>query len=251
MKVNDDHSMNLFNGDCLEKLKLISDNSIDLILADPPYGITECAWDKVIPFEPLWEELNRVAKKNTAIIIFGVEPFSSQLRMSNLKNYRYDLIYEKLHATGFFNANKQPLRAHENISVFFKKQPTYNPQKSTGHTRKRTSRHSTASEIYDKSVKVNHYDSTERYPRSILVFPSDKQKISRHPTQKPLELLLYLIRTYSNKGNTILDFAMGSGSTGVASLMLDRKFVGIELDENYYNQAEEWLNQIQNFELVS
>lgn len=102
MKVNDDRSMKLFNGDCLEKLKFISDNSVDLILADPPYGITECAWDKVIPFEPLWEELNRVAKQNTAIIIFGVEPFSSQLRMSNLKNYRYDLIYEKLHATGFF-----------------------------------------------------------------------------------------------------------------------------------------------------
>ena len=121
--------MNLFNGDCLEKLKLISDNSIDLILADPPYGITECAWDKVIPFEPLWEELNRVAKQNTAIIIFGVEPFSSQLRMSNLKNYRYDLIYEKPHATGFLNVNRQPMRAHENISVFYKKQPTYNPKK--------------------------------------------------------------------------------------------------------------------------
>ena len=239
--------MKLFNGDCLEKLKLISDNSIDLILADPPYGITECAWDKVIPFEPLWEELNRVAKQNTAIIIFGVEPFSSQLRMSNLKNYRYDLIYEKPHATGFLNANRQPMRAHENISVFYRKQPTYNPKKTSGHTRKSSSRNSVNSNLYGKAEKRVSYDSTERFPRSVLKFSSN----ALHPTQKPIELLKYLIETYSNPNDTVLDFAMGSGSTGVASLMLDRKFVGIELDEKYFNQAEEWLNQIQNFELVS
>ena len=251
MKVNDDHSMNLFNGDCLEKLKLISDNSIDLILADPPYGITECAWDKVIPFEPLWEELNRVAKQNTAIIIFGVEPFSSQLRMSNLKNYRYDLIYEKSHATGFLNVNRQPMRAHENISVFYRKQPTYNPQKTSGHTRKSSSRNSVNSNLYGKAEKRVSYDSTERFPRSVLKFSSDKQTNALHPTQKPIELLKYLIETYSNPNDTVLDFVMGSGSTGTAALMLDRDFVGIELDENYFNQAEEWLNQIKNFELVS
>ena len=251
MKVNDDHSMNLFNGDCLEKLKLISDNSIDLILADPPYGITECAWDKVIPFEPLWEELNRVAKQNTAIIIFGVEPFSSQLRMSNLKNYRYDLIYEKPHATGFLNVNRQPMRAHENISVFYRKQPTYNPQKTSGHTRKSSSRSSVNSNLYEKAEKRVSYDSTERFPRSVLKFSSDKQTNALHPTQKPIELLKYLIETYSNPNDTVLDFVMGSGSTGTAALMLDRDFVGIELDEKYFNQAEEWLNQIKNFELVS
>ena len=251
MKVNDDHSMNLFNGDCLEKLKLISDNSIDLILADPPYGITECAWDKVIPFEPLWEELNRVAKQNTAFIIFGVEPFSSQLRMSNLKNYRYDLIYEKPHATGFLNVNRQPMRAHENISVFYRKQPTYNPQKTSGHTRKSSSRSSVNSNLYEKAEKRVSYDSTERFPRSVLKFSSDKQTNALHPTQKPIELLKYLIETYSNPNDTVLDFVMGSGSTGTAALMLDRDFVGIELDEKYFNQAEEWLNQIKNFELVS
>ena len=251
MKVNDDHSMKLFNGDCLEKLKLISDNSIDLILADPPYGITECAWDKVIPFEPLWEELNRVAKQNTAIIIFGVEPFSSQLRMSNIKNYRYDLIYEKPHATGFLNANRQPMRAHENISVFYRKQPTYNPKKTSGHTRKSSSRNSVNSNLYWKAEKRVSYDSTERFPRSVLRFSSDKQTNALHPTQKPIELLKYLIETYSNPNDTVLDFAMGSGSTGVAAFRANRKFVGIELDEKYFNQAEEWLNQIQNFELVS
>ena len=243
--------MRLFNGNCLNELQHLPDASIDLILADPPYGVTKCKWDNVIPFEPLWKELHSVAKASAAILIFGIEPFSSQLRLSNQGYYRYDLIYEKPHATGFLNANRQPMRAHENISVFYKKQPVYNPQKTTGHTRKRSSRRFVATEIYGKLLKVSNYNSTDRYPRSVLKFSSDKQKNSRHPTQKPLELLRYLIQTYSNDGDTVLDFAMGSGSTGVAAFRANRKFVGIELDENYFNQAEEWLNQIQNFELVS
>nr|WP_303801396.1 site-specific DNA-methyltransferase [Snodgrassella alvi] len=238
--------MILINGNCLDEIKTIPDNSIDLILADPPYGVTKCEWDKIIHFDELWPDLHRVAKANAAILIFGIEPFSSKIRISNLKNYRYDIVYEKPNATGFLNANRQPLRAHENISVFYKKQPVYNPQKTTGHTRKRSSRRFVATEIYGKVLKVSNYNSTDRYPRSVLKFSSDKQKKSRHPTQKPLELLRYLIQTYSNDGDTVLDFVMGSGSTGAASLSLNRKFVGIELDERYFCEAQKWLQSIKH-----
>ncbi|MBI0097267.1 MULTISPECIES: site-specific DNA-methyltransferase [unclassified Snodgrassella] len=242
--------MRLFNGDCLNELQHLPDASIDLIIADPPYGITNCEWDKVIPFKRLWKELHRVAKDSAAIVIFGIEPFSSHLRVSNLDYYRYDLIYEKPSATGFLNANRQPMRAHENISVFYRKQPTYNPQKTSGHIRKVCSRNSANSNLYGKAEKAVKYDSTERYPRSVLVFSSDKQTNALHPTQKPIELLQYLIKTFSNPGDTVLDFTMGSGSTGAAALMLDRDFVGIEQDPRFFKTAEKWLNSICNFELV-
>lgn len=240
--------MQLFMGDCLEKLKLIPKESIDLVISDPPYGITRCEWDKIIPFEPLWAELERVTKPDAPILIFGVEPFSSHLRLSNLKNYRYDLIFEKSHSTGWLNANRQPLRAHENISVFYRKLPTYNPQKTTGHIRKTSVRCGNTTLIYNASSSCS-YDSTERYPRSIIKFASDKQKNALHPTQKPIDLLKYLIKTYSNQDDTVLDFAMGSGSTGVAALDLGRDFVGIESNQNFFNTAQDWINSIYNLKL--
>lgn len=240
--------MQLFLGDCLEKLKLIPKESIDLVISDPPYGITKCEWDQVIPFEPLWVELKRVTKPNAAILIFGAEPFSSHLRLSNLKNYRYDLIFEKSHSTGWLNANRQPLRAHENISVFYEKSPTYNPQKTTGHIRKTSARCGNTTPIYNASSSYS-YASTERYPRSIIKFASDKQKNALHPTQKPINLLKYLIKTYSNQGDTVLDFAMGSGSTGAAALELDRDFVGIESNQTFFNAAQDWINAKYNLNL--
>lgn len=242
--------MRLFNGDCLNELQHLPEASVDLLITDPPYGVTKCEWDKVIPLEPLWKELHRVAKASAAILIFGIEPFSSRLRLSNEDYYRYDWVWEKTHATGFLNANRQPLRAHEFISVFYRKQPTYNPQKTDGHIRKVSSRNSLNSKLYGKAKKDVKYDSTERYPRSVLVFPSDKQTNALHPTQKPIELLKYFIKTYSNPGDTVLDFAMGSGSTGAAALMLDRDFVGIEQNRTFFNTANNWLNSINYLEIA-
>ena len=242
--------MRLFNGDCLNELKHLPDASIDLIIADPPYGITNCEWDKVIPFKPLWEELHRVAKDSAAIVIFGDGLFMVDLINSNRSNYRYDWVWAKTHATGFLNANKRPLRAHEHMFLFYRKQPTFNPQKTDGNTRKVSSRNSLNSKLYGKAEKAVKYDSTERYPRSVLVFSSDKQTNALHPTQKPIELLQYLIKTFSNPGDTVLDFTMGSGSTGAAALMLDRDFIGIEQDHRFFKTAEKWLNSICHFELV-
>lgn len=233
----------LMLGDCLEQLKTIPDHSVDLILTDPPYGTTKCKWDVVIDFALLWPELKRVIKPNGAILLFGSEPFSSLLRTSNLAMFRYDWIWEKTNATGFLNAKNQPLRAHEVISVFYSRKPTYNPQKTQGHKRKQFARADINSECYGKAIKRQAYDSDERFPRSIQCFNSDKQKESLHPTQKPVALLEYLIKTYSNAGQTVLDFTMGSGSTGVACLNTERHFIGIERDPGYFAVAEKRLAQ--------
>lgn len=237
--------MQLIQGDCLEKMKLIPDQSVDLILTDPPYGTTACKWDSVIDFGLMWAELKRIIKPNGAIVLFGAEPFSSLLRASNIKQFRYDWIYEKPAATGFLNAKKQPLRAHEIISVFYARQPIYNPQKTTGQRRKQSARTDIGSECYGKAIKRQVYDSTERYPRSIQKFNSDKQKQSLHPTQKPVALLEYLIKTYTQEGETVLDFTMGSGSTGVACLNTGRDFIGIELDAHYFEIASTRIAQAQ------
>lgn len=236
--------MQLFHGDCLNILQTIPEKSIDLVLTDPPYGTTECKWDTVIPFDLMWRELDRVTKPNAAIILFGQEPFSSLLRVSNLKNFRYDWIYEKPNATGFLNAKKQPLRAHEIISVFYKKSPIYNPQKTKGHKRKQSERSNINSECYGKAIKRYAYDSDERYPRSIQKFSSDKQKKSLHPTQKQVELIEYLIKTYTNENDCVLDFSMGSGTTGVAAKLNNRRFIGIELDDHYFDVASKRIEEI-------
>ena len=221
----------LMFGDCLERMKEIPDGSIDMILCDLPYGTTACKWDIIIPFDKLWEQYKRIIKDNGAIVLFGSEPFSSKLRMSNLKMYKYDWIYVKSQAQNFLNAKKQPLRNNETISVFYKKQCTYNPQMRKGKPYKCTSGRSSKSISNDENITngghlTQNYGT--RYPLSVM----NKFNIETglHPTQKPVALLEYLINTYSNGGELILDNCMGSGSTGVAAVNTDRKFIGIERD---------------------
>ncbi|MGX2947141.1 DNA-methyltransferase [Enterococcus alishanensis] len=225
-------------------MKKIPDESIDMILCDLPYGTTNCSWDVIIPFKPLWEQYMRIIKDNGAIVLTGTEPFSSMLRMSNLDIYKYDWIWDKIKGTGFLNANRQPMRNHENISVFYKKQCTYNPQKTIGHERKtskRTVKHQ--SELYGFVNVDNAYDSTERFPRSVQVFSMDTQKEALHPTQKPLALFEYLIKTYTNEGDLVLDNCMGSGTTAVACLNTERRYIGYELNKAYYETS---LTRIKN-----
>jgi len=231
--------INLMQGDCLERMKEIPSGTVNMVLADIPYGTTNCKWDTVIDLQLMWKQLKRIITDRGLIVLTAQTPFDKVLGASNLPMLKYEWIWDKPHATGFFNAKKMPMKAHENILVFYKKAPTYNPIKTQGHERKTASRSSCGSEIYGKEVKKQHYDSTERYPRSIQRISSDKQKKSRHPTQKPLALMEYLIKTYTNEGDNVLDFTMGSGTTGVAAKNLNRDFIGIELDENYFNIAKE------------
>jgi site-specific DNA-methyltransferase (adenine-specific) len=218
---------------------------IDAVITDPPYGTTQCKWDSIIHFDEMWRRLKLLRNDNTPIILFGSEPFSSVLRMSNIKEYKYDWVYEKTTSTNFLNAKKQPLRNIELIHLFYKKQCLYNPQKTTGHKRKISKaihkQNCIETDIYEKH-NLSDYDSTERYPTSIIKFKTDKQKNSLHPTQKPVALLEYLIKTYTNEDDLVLDFTMGSGTTGIACLNANRKFIGIELDENYFNIAKDRIN---------
>ena len=243
--------IDLYNGDCLEIMKNISDKSVDMILCDLPYGTTQCKWDVVIPFEPLWKQYNRIIKDNGAIVLFGNEPFSSYLRLSNLKNYKYDWIWKKPRGTGHLNVKRQPLRDVENISVFYKKQCLYNPQLSKGEPYSalkggKNSRVSQAGDTtYGKFMNGAEYRNDNdgfRYPKQVISF-GVVERGTLHPTQKPVDLLEYLIKTYTNEGEVILDNCMGSGSTGVATLNLHRKFIGIELDQQYFEIAQ---NRIQD-----
>lgn len=240
------NQMHLVLGDCLEHMKEIESGTVDMILCDLPYGTTCCSWDAVIPFEPLWAEYERVIKPNGAIALFCAQPFTSVLACSNLKLFRYEWVWEKPNATGFLNAKKQPLRAHESILIFYKSQPTYNPQKTFGHERKTAKKKLIGSEHYGKQLSVKDYDSTERYPRSVQVFSSDKQKQALHPTQKPVALCEYLIRTYTNYGETVMDNTMGSGTTGVACVNTGRKFIGIEKEAEYFELAETRLSEVRS-----
>jgi len=233
----------LIHGDCLEEMKYIPSESIDLVLADPPYGTTKCKWDSVIDLPLMWNQLKRIIKPNGAIILTAQTPFDKVLGCSNLPMLRYEWIYEKSTATGFFNANKMPLKAHENILVFYKKLPTYNPQKTTGHERKTAGRKEIGSDVYGKPIKKVLYDSTERHPRSIQHIKPDKGHSRLHPTQKPIELMEYLVKTYTNPHDEVLDFAMGSGTTGLACKNLNRNFIGIEKIKEYFDIAQ---NRIMN-----
>lgn len=240
----------LFNNDCLVEMKNIPDKSIDMILCDLPYGTTACKWDVVIPFEPLWKEYKRIIKDRGCIALFGSEPFSSYLRMSNIKNYKYDIIWEKTRPTGFFIAKKQIMKIHENISVFYKEQTTYNPIKTKADESKIDKR-KTLNPTYNpylRVIKNRVKDDGYRYPTSILKFKSVSQK-GQHESQKPVDLLEYLIKTYSNPEETILDNCMGSGSTGVACINTNRNFIGIEKDKTYFNIAEKRINEaMENFQ---
>ena len=226
----------LHHGNCLDILPEIESGSVDLVLADPPYGTTQCKWDSVIPLAPLWEQLDRVTKPDTAVVMTACQPFTSALVMSNAKDFRYCWVWEKTTATGHLNANRMPMRAHEDIVVFSKRQARYIPQKTSGHERKTATRID-FSTIYGKQREAS-YDSTERYPRSVIKTSTDKQKSKLHPTQKPVELMEYLVKTYSEEGQIVLDFSMGSCTTGIACRNLNRQFIGIELDADIFNTAK-------------
>ena len=223
----------VIGGDCLQVMKDLPDASVDMILTDLPYGTTECAWDEVIPLAALWEQYLRVAKPEAAIVLTAAQPFTSALVMSRPDLFRYEWIWEKGNATGFLNAKKQPLRAHESALVFYRKQPTYNPQMTAGHERKTASRKTVNSECYGKAISLTNYDSTERYPRSVQFFSSDKQTGSFHPTQKPVALMRYLIETYTALDKVVLDSCAGSGTTAVACALSGRKSICIEQETKY------------------
>jgi len=229
-------------GDCLEVMKTIESGSVDAVITDPPYGTTACKWDSVIPFEPMWEQLNRITKPNGAIVLFGSEPFSSALRMSNIKNYKYDWIWEKNIPVNFVLANKRPMKYHENISVFYKKQPIYNKQmiersesgkKRAGYKQSKRSKTSLTSFHLERNKEL---DINLKNPSDIIYFK--KENKYQHPTQKPIALMEYLIKTYTNENETVLDFTMGSGTTMLACKNLNRNGIGVEMDTKYYAIAE-------------
>lgn len=228
----------IYNENCISGMNRISDKSVDMVLCDLPYGCTANKADVRIPFDPLWEQYERVCKDNAAIVLFGSGLFTADLQHSKREWWRYNLIWQKTTPTGFLNANRMPLRAHEDICVFYKKPPTYNPQKTDGHTRKV----STADDKRNCKESINYnkhnlhgYDSTERFPTSVLRFPTDKQQCSLHPTQKPVALCEWLIRTYTNRGDTVLDNCMGSGTTAIAAIKTGRQYIGFEIDPHYYS----------------
>ena len=227
--------MSLFNDDCLKVLPTIPDNSIDLVLTDPPYGTTRNKWDSIIPLDKMWIELKRISKQDCAITLFSQNPFSAVLVSSNLDMFKYNWIWQKPQGTGHLNSKKYPLKDHEDICVFSLKPHKYNPQMSEGKPYKIKS--GRASSNYGSQVQVITDNQGLRYPKTILNFSPDKNKI--HPTQKPVALLEYLIKTYTNENDTVLDFTMGSGSTGVACKNLNRDFIGIELDQEYFKIAKE------------
>ena len=234
--------IDLYNGDCLTVMdELINEGVVvDAIITDPPYGTTACKWDSIIPFDEMWLRLNKLIKPNGAIVLFGSEPFSSALRMSNIRNYKYDWVWEKSKATNFLNAKKQPLRAKENISIFYKEQPTYNPQMKKGEAyNKGVRKEQTSDDVYGSFEQTEVKSDGDRYPRDVLYFKTaESEGKTFHKTQKPVALMEYLIKTYTNEGELVLDFTMGSGTTGVACKNLDRHFIGIEMDEGYFDIAK-------------
>jgi len=235
--------LNLINDDCISAMETIESHSIDLVLTDPPYGTTRCKWDSIINLDDMWNALKRITKPNCPIVLTSAQPFTTMLIASNIDMFKYSWIWEKPHAKGFFNANKRPMVAHEDVLVFYRKQPTYNPQKTSGHKLKQAlKKKELVSDVYGNSVRDITYSSTERYPRSVQIFKQDTQKSKLHPTQKPLGMMEYFVKTYSNKGDIVLDFTMGSGTTGVAALDTGRKFIGIEKNKDYFEIAEERIN---------
>ncbi len=230
-------------GNCFDVHQQIDDKSVDMIFTDMPYNITKADWDKNIDLEKLWKDFNRIIKDDGVVLMFAQSPFDKILACSNLKNYRYEWIWEKTSATGFYNAKKMPMKCHENILVFYKKLPKYFPQMTEGHVRKvSTAKHKQAttnnqSVLYNKGDNFSDYDSTTRYPRDVLKFSSDKQKSSIHETQKPIALCEYLIKTYSSENAIILDSFSGSCSIGLSAKNLNRQFINIENDEKHFNNG--------------
>jgi site-specific DNA-methyltransferase (adenine-specific) len=252
----------LLNGDCLELMKSIPDQSIDAIITDPPYGTTACKWDSVIDLKLMWEQLNRIIKPNGAIVLFAQQPFSSVLLVSNVKNYRHRFLWEKDKCANFMVAKAQPLKYTEDILVFcnfgFLENQfrnligTYNPQMRDGKGNDRdlekiVNKSKNLDEINKRDnptkLKLSNNSAKQRFPKDILNITTQHKRV--HPTQKPIELMEYLIKTYTNEGETVLDFTMGSGSTGLAAKNLNRKFIGIEKDDNYFEIAKKRINEQQ------
>ena len=233
--------IDLYNGDCIELMKNIPEKSIDLILCDLPYGTTRNKWDTPIDLESLWKEYERIIKDNGAIVLFAQTPFDKILGASNIKLLKYEWIWEKPQGTGHLNAKKMPLKNHENILVFYKSPPPYFPQMLEG--KPYTCKSGRGSSNYGEQVSVVTVNKGERYPVSVLKFNKDKEKV--HPTQKPVALCEYFIKTYTKEGATVLDNCMGSGSTGVACVNTNRNFIGMELDENYFKIAEKRVKECQ------
>jgi site-specific DNA-methyltransferase (adenine-specific) len=227
----------ILKGDCLELMKAIPDGSIDMILCDLPYGTTACKWDTIIPFALLWVQYERIIKPNGAIVLTASQPFTSALIMSNIKLFKYNLIWDKVAVTNPMLAKKQPMRCHEDILVFYSKQPTYNPQMREGVKWSRAGKKEHITGTLGKSVLFNNGgDENEmKYPKSILSFSNANKTKNQHPTQKPVALFEYLIKTYTNEGETVLDNCAGSGTTAIACLNTNRNYIVMEQDENYYN----------------
>ena len=224
----------ILHGDCLEMLKQIPDDSIDMVLCDLPYGTTQCKWDSTIPFEPLWAEYNRVCKKNAPMVFTASQPFTSQLINSNIKNFKYTWVWEKSKATGYLNAKRMPMRAHEDVCVFYRKPPVYNPRMRQGDPYNKGKAHRPTEVYGSQTATLVKNDTGLRYPRTVVYFKTaESEGKVHHPTQKPVELFKYLIETYSNEGDIILDSCIGVGTTALAAIQSGRHYVGIELEEKY------------------
>lgn len=237
------NKIKLLHGDCLELMKDIPDGSIDAIITDPPYGTTACKWDSVIPFDLMWEQLNRIIKPNGAIVLFGSQPFTSALVMSNPKMFKYEIIWEKPNPSNPLLAKKQTLKNHENICIFYKKQCVFNPQMVTRRQEDKRKQKIKTLGIFETNGQKRIIQSTDfelKLPMSVQFF--DREQSGLHPTQKPVALIEYLIKTYTNENETILDFTMGSGTTGVACKNLNRNFIGIEKDDKYFELAKNRIN---------
>ncbi len=237
----------IYLGDCIELMPQIEDKSIDCIICDLPYGRTRNGWDSVIPFDVLWQNYKRVIKDNGAILLFADGLFMAELMLSNKKMWKYNLIWDKVLTSGFLNANKQPLRQHEEIVVFYKKQPTYNPQKVKGQPNHSCGKYKeTENNNYGKFHFVDNKDvlGDMKHPKSILTFSKTHPSQMVHPTQKPTDLLEWLLKTYTNEGDLVLDNCMGSGSTGVACKTLNRRFIGIEKEQNYFEIAKKRIDEV-------
>lgn len=246
ISVSEDNTYKLFLGDCLKLMKCIPDKSIDMIFTDLPYQTTQNSWDCMIDLDMLWHEYNRLIKDNGCIALWAQAPFSHVLAMSNLKNFRYEWVVEKTKATGHLNSKKMPMKAHENVLIFYKKLPFYNPQKTVGHAPVHSYiKHTSDGPCYGETkTGISGGGNTTRYPRDVLTFQWDTQKSKLHPTQKPVKACEYFLETYTQPQNVVLDSCMGSGSTGVACLNTGRRFIGIEQDAEYYRIARERIESV-------
>lgn len=241
----------LYNGDCIEIMKELIGKGVrvNAILSDLPYGVTSESWDKIIPIDQMWDCIKQIRKDNAAVLLFGNEPFSSHLRISNAQEYRYDLYWQKERPTNIFQLNRRPGKVIEIINVFYAKQPVYNPQKTVYNGHRRTNKVGIGkfSSLIDNGNKkpFEYHDDGTRFPLQIIKFKRDILTSNLHPTQKPVELMEYLVKTYTNEGDTVLDFCMGAGSTGVACKNLNRNFIGIEINSDFFKISRKRLKSIQ------